>query len=485
MPQGRSAQTSPPAPRAGGRPAPAPAASRRGIVGVVAMMFLVLFAVLAVGFYAAVTMSAQISANEQAVFRSQLAAESGMSYLRLQLASVRIPAERPPDKVFEELFMQLRLNLCGTGNLGSGDVGYDGYTITIPADPGRLVMLGPDGAGFRATLTRTTIWSSGAPAYRVRVKVTGCHGSVAGALRRAVEVEYDMENVRSTVFDYGVAATGPVQFKPGPTTKLLGEPDAAASILTASALVPSIVTGKGDIDGNLFVSMSPNQVVLGGGKVGGQSDNAVILSQVQVKSPPDFPTVHTVVFKEFATNVYVAGVPRQKNIRVPPNINPTFSSGNVIDGILYIESPNVVTFSGHTDVNGVIVFEGLGTPAVNVLDFKGNVSQSALPDTAEYAALKARAAGLAIVAPTAAVNISSSVESTLTGSVIANRLAITGSADVTLVNGSLITLGSEPMLIEGKTVNVIGVGARTAPYAAVRFESHFRPVHTTYREVAP
>src|SRR5688572_6471560 len=84
----------------------------RGIVGVVAMIFLVLFAVLAVGFYAAVTLSAQISANERAIFQSQLAAESGMEFVRYQLASVEIPAHRPPDKVLEELFLQLRIRLC-------------------------------------------------------------------------------------------------------------------------------------------------------------------------------------------------------------------------------------------------------------------------------------------------------------------------------------------------------------------------------------
>ena len=314
----------------------------------------------------------------------------------------------------------------------------------------------------------------------------GSHGGVAASVGRGVEIEYEMENSRSTVFDYGVAAMGPVRFKSSPTTRLLGTPDAAASVLTGSAISPAITTGKGEIEGKLYVPMSTGQVSLGGGSVAKETDNALILSQhVHLNATPEFPTVHTVVFRELATNAYVAGVPRQKNVRVPPNTNPTFSAGDVIDGILYIESPNTVTFGGHTNINGLIVFEDRGTPAQNVLDFKGNVTHSAIPDTAEFAALKARTAGLAIAAPTAALTLSSNVDSTLTGSIISNTLTLAGSADISVTNGSLITLGAEPVLVEGKTVHVIGTAAQDAPYAGVRFNAHFRPLLSTYREILP
>jgi len=500
MPLGKLQQAPPPpaavtdAPRAGSRAegcAAAPAAGglrrgRSGIVGVVAMLFLVLFAVLAIGFYAAVTLSAQISANERAIYRSQLAAESGMEYVRFQLASLEIPAHRPPDKVLEELFLQLRIKMCGTENLGTGDVGYDGTTVTLPADPDQFIQLGPQGPGFRAVITQTNIWSDSAPAYRLRVQVFGSQGSVATSVGRGVEIEYEMENSRSAVFDYGVAAVGPVEFKSSPTARLLGTPDAAASVLTGSAVTPAITTGKGEIEGKLYVPMSTSQVSLGGGSVANETNNAAILSQhVHLTAAPEFPTVHTIFFKELATNAYVAGVAKQKNVRVPPNTNPSFSGGDVIDGILYIESPNTVTFSGHTNINGLIVFEDRGSPAQNVLDFKGNVSHSAIPNTAEFAALKARAAGLAIAAPTAAVSLSSSVDSTLTGSIIANKLTLGGSADVSITNGSLITLGSDPVLVEGKAVHVIGTAVQDAPYAGVRFKAHFRPLPSTYREMLP
>jgi hypothetical protein len=206
---------------------------------------------------------------------------------------------------------------------------------------------------------------------------------------------------------------------------------------------------------------------------------------VHVARPPEFPTVHTVVFKELATNLYVPGVARQKNVRVPPGTHPTFSAGDVIDGILYIEAPNAVVFSGHANINGVIVFEDRGTVATNSLDFKGNVTHGAIPAGAEFDAIRARAAGLAIVAPTASVTLSGNVDSTLTGSVIANKVSLAGSADITLINGSVITLGHDPLLLDGKAVNIIGSAATAAPYAAVRFNAYFVPLPGTYAEVRP
>src|SRR5688572_126053 len=76
---------------------------RRGVVCIVAMLFLVLFAVLALGFYAATAMSMQLSANERSAHSSQIAAESGMQFIRYQLDALDIPADRPPAQVFEEV----------------------------------------------------------------------------------------------------------------------------------------------------------------------------------------------------------------------------------------------------------------------------------------------------------------------------------------------------------------------------------------------
>lgn len=440
------------------------------------MLFLMLFVVLAIGFYASTAMSAQLAANERLISTSQVAAESGMEYMQYHLACLDIPVDKPADKVFEEVYLQLRQRLLGTGNLGTRDIGYDGCTISIPADPSGYIKLAQSGSGFRASITDG---GSGV----IVVKVTGTPDGVPSSLGRAIEMEYFSVNYPSAVFDYGVASRGKVQLKNSANTKLIGTPDAAASVLATFAGAPSIVTGSGVIEGDLAVVVNKSQVSLGSGSVGGGTTAADILANhVHLVPAPVFPTVDTSVFKPFATNVY-SGAAYQKNIRVPPNTNPKFNGGDVIEGILYIESPNNVTFRGHATINGLIVFENKNGVAQNTLDFRGNVSPAKIPNTPEFAALRAKAKGLALAAPAAAVTMSGSVDGDITGSIIADKLTLGGSADLILRQGSLITLGTDATLIEGKTVHFVGNAKENPPYQSVRLNVYFKPDLTTYREV--
>jgi hypothetical protein len=453
--------------------------SRPGIVCVVAMIFLALFVVLAVGFYAVTAMATQVSASERTAYVSQIAAESGMQFVRYQLACLDIPANTPPNKVFEEVYLELAAKLDGTDNLAGTVVGYDGKTINIPQGPSQFIRLQAGGPGFRVVINDIN-------GERMRVRIVGCPENNRASLRRAIDTEYDLVNKKTTTFDYGVAAKGSVQFKSTATTKLLGTPDSAASVLSASTAAGSIVTGSGTIEGDLTVAKDKGQVTLGGGTVGGAgAAGDIVANHVHVVTPPEFPYVHTTVFAPFATNTYVAGAAYQKNVKIPRNTNPKFNGGEVIDGILYIESPNTVTFAGNATINGLIVFENANTPAVNVMDFRGSVSASAIPAASEFDALRKRAAGLAMAAPTASVTLNGSVGGFVEGTVIAGSLSMGGSSDLTINRGSLISLGTSPTLIQGKTVQINGTAADNPPYAGVRLRAYFRPDHVSYRETRP
>jgi len=63
--------------------------ARRGVTALLAMIFLVLFATLAVGFYASTNQTAVISTNEKNGTISLTAAESGMDFIRYQLALIK------------------------------------------------------------------------------------------------------------------------------------------------------------------------------------------------------------------------------------------------------------------------------------------------------------------------------------------------------------------------------------------------------------
>ena len=450
----------------------------RGMVSVLAMLFLALFACLALAFYFATSMSAQVSANEMGTQSSQLAAESGMAFFRYQLTRLNVPPAVTTDKMMEEVHMQLEELLAGTRNLGARSIGYDGCMISVPEGDEQYVKLTPEGQSFRITLI--------AYGDRIVVKSIGSPGTRRSMLGRAIETEFKRTNRPSGVFDYGIASRGRVQIKSGGGTQLTGSPDASASILATQPGAGAIATGSGAIEGDLYVVGAKSDVALGGGSVGGTTDPALIAAQhTHVVPAPEFPLVDTTPFKPFATNTYAAGVPVQKNIRVPANTNPKFNAGDVINGILYVESPNAAEFRGDATVNGIIVFEAKNTPAVNSLDFRGTVSPRTIPAGAEYDALRAAARGWAIAAPTASVKMSGSVSGSVEGSVVAHSIALGGSADLKLKHGSLIALGGDPVLIEGKGVQFTGTAAIQPPVTGIRFTAFFSADLATYREVVP
>src|SRR5438552_1905222 len=96
---------------------PPPLRRRRGIAAVLALMYVALFATLAIGFYAATNTAAVVSFNEQHRDTAKLAAESGMEYARYQLAGTRIPANKPANLIFTEVYNDLATQVNGSANL--------------------------------------------------------------------------------------------------------------------------------------------------------------------------------------------------------------------------------------------------------------------------------------------------------------------------------------------------------------------------------
>jgi hypothetical protein len=145
-----------------------------------------------------------------------------------------------------------------------------------------------------------------------------------------------------------------------------------------------------------------------------------------------------------------------------------------------------VEFRGNVDLQGFIVFENKNTSAVNVVDMRGNFSQMPLPSGAEFDSLRA-ITGVSILAPTARMVISGSVDSYLLGNVILGTFANGGSADWTIDKGSVIAMDqiSDAASFNGKTVKFTATGQYNMPSAGVRYSSYFKPQTSTYDEVKP
>src|SRR5216110_3299144 len=91
-----------------GRPAPSPSRRpRKGVASVLAMLYLIIFSTLAVGFYTAVTTSVQLAHNDERSMNALVSADAGMQFMRYQLSLARIPGGTPNDKMLEELFKAL------------------------------------------------------------------------------------------------------------------------------------------------------------------------------------------------------------------------------------------------------------------------------------------------------------------------------------------------------------------------------------------
>jgi len=246
---------------------------RRGATAVLAMLYLVLFSTLALGFYAATTTAVQVSHNDGQVSRAFLASESGLDFMRYHMARVSIPAYAPAGTVTTELANDLRDRLESTGNLPGLTVGASGTVIHIPAEPGKYIKLDAAGnAGFRATITD---WPEQG---KVVMKVVGRYGTTTVA--RAIQMDFTRVPKDSSVFDFAVASKGQIQMKKGSVTSL--DPDKAdeASMMSAMSTHPSILVTGGAIGGKLTIikddpstpALESASVVMTGGSVAGQTN---------------------------------------------------------------------------------------------------------------------------------------------------------------------------------------------------------------------
>ena len=440
------------------------------------MIFLVLFATLAVGFYASTTQTTVIATNEKNGVISLTAAESGMDFIRYQLALIKVPPTVPVDQTFDYMASHLQDALESSANLGGKRVAISSSSVIIPANPDAYIKLDNSGAEFRATLEKI--------AGQVRVKTTGRYTNAATS-DRAVQMDYQRTQVNTTVYNYAIAAQGGVLMQKGTVGATGGAANSIASVMSAKGSAPAIRVTGGAIGGDLSVT-SNGLATVSGGSVGGSTVIAdIITKHTHVVDPPEFPYVDTNYFRQYAVNTYSDGS-TLKNVRIPANTNPKFTGGATIQGILYIESPNTVEFRGNVDLQGFIIFENKNSSAVNVIDMRGNFSQMPLPAGAEFDSLRA-ITGISVLAPTARMVISGSVDSYLLGNVILGTFSNGGSADWTIDKGSVIAMdqASDAAVFNGKTVKFTATGQYNMPSAGVRYSSYFRPQTSTYDEVKP
>jgi hypothetical protein len=463
---------------------------RRGITAVMAMLYLVLFSTLALGFYAAVTSSVQVAANEQRSTLALLAAESGMEFMKLQLATLGVPALTPQAELWDQVYARLSVKLDNTANMPAGSrlvgVSDDGLTLLIPDDQTQWISL--DSAGrsrFRATVTKKGTGD------KLEVTVIGAHGNVtAGA--RGLKLDYDNAANEAKIFDYGVATPGKIFMNGNVTIRGTAGNDGMGSVMSAfndpSDPVALVMTGTPEISGKaFFVNPDADPSVAAGAEINGKSPGEPGYDDGIVKGVenPEFPTIDTSAFKLYATTPYNAatmGGPGATltNVKLPPG-NYIFN-GCTINGVLYVQQPSTIKFSGSTTVNGAIVVDNAkaGTPAGNTMQFNHVVS-GPMPSSMPLG-LK-DLGGSFLLADNFTVGFGGNFN-TVNGSIVASQVNFAGTAGGT-IKGTVLNLGGDPLNVAGTSDIIIeSQGAQNRP-SGLFFGSHYEPVPDSFTEIKP
>ena len=456
-------------------PRPFRTPSRRGVASVLAMLYLVLFSILAVGFYAGTTTAVQVVGNERRVALAQVAAESGMDFIRYHLAQITIPHGVHQADLFPTIYAALQNSLENTGNITS--ISRVNNVIHIPAHSHDYVNADSIGSRFRITIEDL--------GQKIRIKAVGRHNDYH--VLRAVQMDYDLAEKASAIFDFGVASKGKITT--GGSSHIKGATDPKkGSVLSTCLTDPTpVIIGGHEVSGDISITNPSGNVSYSGASVGGDTDPILIAKDHIHKGvpEPEFPTIDTDAFKAYATNIYTGGK-TLTNCVIPANTNPKFTGGVTINGVLYVETPNKIDFGGNAVVNGVIVVqnEPTGSPSVNQINFTGTVNASPVSslDPSIYGDLT-KLTGSFLLAPNFAVSFTGNF-GTIGGSIIASKISMTGNAEGT-VQGSVINIDDTVMTVNGSAEITIASTGTTDYPAGVFFSSHYVPLPDTYLEVQP
>jgi Tfp pilus assembly protein PilX len=459
-------------------------APRQGVASMLAMMYLVLFAVLAVGFYASMGTNAQVSHNEKHRAQSLGAAESGMDFMRYQLAQVAIPPLVAEAAILTEVHKDLKAQIEGTPNMGTKTVGIDaGATkISIPSGTSQYITLASDGSKFRAEISRN--------GRQIIVKVIGCYAGTtkASGQRAAVQLAYRTEEHPTDFFDNGMVAKGTVTIDT--KNPIIGIPAEQAGILTTTTVNPPVTMLTGSITGDLTIMQGTVPLINLGTSVGGSSLMTDILANhVDYMSPtalPEFPTPDTSIYAKYATIAYVAGKPSYDNVFIPANMNPNISGPVTFRGVVLVKQPNKVTFSGGCSIQGVVVSEnsGVGTLLTNVITFTGSGNTHSgletLPNLPQFAELRLMG-GSFCIAPGFDVKFTGNYGA-IAGNIVGDRVNIQGSADLAIM-GSVVALKNTLTL--GTNGKISFKPSPTGLHTGLRFSERYIPLPASYDEVKP
>lgn len=449
---------------------------RRGIAYILALMLLAVFSTLAVVLATTTDLNLRKSDNQRRSQTAMLQAESGLQFMLETIKDTRIPGSTTSSTFPANLADALGMQLNSTANLAGSTVVADSSRVVVP--PIKL-----SGGQFVSVMSMTDGTHS-------RLEVTGS----AGQLTRKLSVDCNLVTRRPAVFDYGLASKG--QILVHGNAQIVGVNYAGeASVLSATQSTGDAikVDGSVKVTGDLYTSGAGSHIAITGTpEIAGTKNPILYGSHLHVGvDAPDFPEVDTAPLAALANGDVITAATNignsstYTNVRIAAGANPTFNNKVTMNGIVYIEAPNKVTFAGGAVVRGIVVTQANTQPLSNCqLRFEGHVEAygvETLPDTAQFTQVKQQT-GTFVAAPGFGVTFAGNF-SAINGCIAADQLTFTGTAEGT-VKGSVIGLKDVQTDVGGNVS--IFVDRKNADQDPAGFINSigFEPDQGTYAEIA-
>ena len=412
---------------------------RCGAVLITSMIFVVIFSALAVSMATMSGTNVQIANNQHKANCARACSQSGHEIIRLWLSHVSISGLTPPSQRFDLIANSFESTAGDISNIAPC---HDSNSITIPS----VTLDQINSQSFSAVIRQID-------PNTLQVDVTG----TCGTLSRTIRVNYKFGARTHTVFDYGVATKGPLSL--AGNIELEGVNIAVESdvyIESENSILALSITGNSQIAGDVIITNSNATVDLQGGQagIGGETGQDAIDNHVSFgEAPVEFPEPNPSYFEQYVQNTVDVNDVTFENIRIPAGTNPSFAGGVTLKGIIFIDTPNIVTFNGNTTITGIIVGNGdieddSGTNQIKFLGDVNSLPVSELPDEPQFTGIK-NDTGTFLMAPGFAASFGGSF-ATLNGAIASNGIEFFGDAGGT-INGSVINYSDEELSLSGNS----------------------------------
>ncbi|TKJ37464.1 MAG: hypothetical protein CEE38_08165 [Planctomycetes bacterium B3_Pla] len=424
---------------------------RVGTVLILSMIFIVIFSALAISMLTLSSTNAQLASNQHKVDYALASAGSGLEVERYWLNRVMMPSATPEPDYLSTIV-----------SLVKDDLIAEGITNITLSDSGAfapVVLNSTNGQNFEGQLNIDANSTN-----TLHVQASGGAGQVS----RTIGVSFDIDDYKWPIFNYGMATKGPIIYSGNPTTLVANENWEADIYVESSGSVIAIdIDGNVNFDGDLTIGNPAANVDFDGDvQIAGEHGEDAVDNHVTIGEDAyvEFPVPDTAHFETYATGMLIdsstdpnffgdpnkigTGNATLTNAKIVAGTNPTFYCNVTIEGILFIESPNVVIFSSNMALMGIIVGDGdLATdPVTDRIDVLGNFASLPYPPGAEFDAIR-QEEGTSIVAPGFAGSFAGNF-STVEGVIALSGMHFSGNVSA-LVKGTFINYSDEPMVVEG------------------------------------